>query len=147
MKDKKGEIKNLFQDKGYGFIKNIEDQSDVFFHFSKVQGDRASLTEGTLVTFDLKASQTKPGKMEAVNVRIVETAKVVEVMKTEDKYYLPLDTAKHISNLGTENTALKIQKFIRHFEDEKSRLKVKKARRYSTVEQELLKEQRNVLSR
>ncbi|WP_157052017.1 cold-shock protein, partial [Dellaglioa algida] len=52
-------------DKGFGFITR-EDGSDVFVHFSAIQGDGfKTLDEGQKVTFDVEDSDRGP---QAVNV-------------------------------------------------------------------------------
>lgn len=60
-----GTVKWFNAEKGFGFISR-EDGSDVFVHFSAIQGDGfKTLEEGQAVTFDVEDSDRRP---QAVNV-------------------------------------------------------------------------------
>ena len=60
-----GTVKWFNAEKGFGFISR-EDGSDVFVHFSAIQGDGfKTLEEGQAVTFDVEDSDRGP---RAVNV-------------------------------------------------------------------------------
>ena len=60
-----GTVKWFNAEKGFGFISR-EDGSDVFVHFSAIQGDGfKTLEEGQAVTFDVEDSDRSP---QAVNV-------------------------------------------------------------------------------
>ncbi|EIB6804467.1 cold-shock protein [Enterococcus faecalis] len=60
-----GIVKWFNAEKGFGFISR-EDGSDVFVHFSAIQGDGfKTLEEGQAVTFDVEDSDRGP---QAVNV-------------------------------------------------------------------------------
>ena len=60
-----GTVKWFNAEKGFGFISR-EDGSDVFVHFSAIQGDGfKTLVEGQAVTFDVEDSDRGP---QAVNV-------------------------------------------------------------------------------
>ena len=60
-----GTFKWFNAEKGYGFITR-EDGSDVFVHFSAIQGDGyKTLEEGQAVTFEVEDSDRGP---QAVNV-------------------------------------------------------------------------------
>ena len=60
-----GTVKWFNAEKGFGFISR-EDGSDVFVHFSAIQGDGfKTLEEGQAVTFDVEDSDRVP---QAVNV-------------------------------------------------------------------------------
>ncbi|WP_461213415.1 cold-shock protein [Lacticaseibacillus sp. GG6-2] len=60
-----GTVKWFNAEKGYGFITR-EDGSDVFVHFSAIQGDGyKTLEEGQGVTFEVEQSDRGP---QAVNV-------------------------------------------------------------------------------
>jgi CspA family cold shock protein len=60
-----GSVKWFNDAKGYGFITSDEG-SDVFVHFSAIQGDGfRSLAEGDSVTFDIEKG---PKGLQAVNV-------------------------------------------------------------------------------
>ena len=60
-----GTVKWFNAEKGFGFISR-EDGSDVFVHFSAIQGDGFNtLEEGQAVTFDVEDSDRGP---QAVNV-------------------------------------------------------------------------------
>ncbi|KRM64522.1 hypothetical protein FC14_GL001798 [Ligilactobacillus agilis DSM 20509] len=62
---KQGTVKWFNADKGFGFITR-QDGSDVFVHFSAIQGEGfKSLDEGQSVTFDVEEGQRGP---QAVNV-------------------------------------------------------------------------------
>jgi CspA family cold shock protein len=61
----KGTVKWFNESKGFGFISR-EEGSDVFVHYSSIQGDGyKSLTEGDLVSFEIEEGQKGP---KAVNV-------------------------------------------------------------------------------
>ena len=65
----KGKIKRLIRDRGFGFI-SAEDESEVFFHFSTLEGvDFETLEEGTDVEFDVEKGPKGP---RAANVKLVE---------------------------------------------------------------------------
>lgn len=60
-----GTVKWFNADKGFGFITR-EDGSDVFVHFSAIQGEGfKTLDEGQHVTFDVEESERRP---QAANV-------------------------------------------------------------------------------
>ncbi|KRM87828.1 cold-shock protein [Lacticaseibacillus thailandensis] len=60
-----GTVKWFNAEKGYGFITR-QDGSDVFVHFSAIQGDGyKTLEEGQAVTFEVENSDRGP---QAVNV-------------------------------------------------------------------------------
>ena len=60
-----GTVKWFNAEKGYGFVTR-EDGSDVFVHFSAIQGDGyKTLEEGQGVTFEVEQSDRGP---QAVNV-------------------------------------------------------------------------------
>ncbi len=60
-----GTVKWFNAEKGFGFISR-EDGSDVFVHFSAIQGDGfKTLEEGQAVTFDVEESDRGP---QATNV-------------------------------------------------------------------------------
>ena len=60
-----GTVQWFNAEKGFGFISR-EDGSDVFVHFSAIQGDGfKTLEEGQAVTFDVEDSDRGP---QAVNV-------------------------------------------------------------------------------
>ena len=60
-----GTVKWFNAEKGYGFVTR-EDGSDVFVHFSAIQGEGyKTLAEGQSVSFDIEESDRGP---QAVNV-------------------------------------------------------------------------------
>ncbi len=61
----KGTVKWFNESKGFGFITR-EDGSDVFVHYSSIQGDGfKSLAEGDAVSFDVEKGQKG---LKAINV-------------------------------------------------------------------------------
>jgi CspA family cold shock protein len=63
-----GKVKWFNESKGFGFIET-EEGSDVFVHFSSIQGEGfKTLSEGQRVSFDV--AQGKKGQ-EATNVRAI----------------------------------------------------------------------------
>lgn len=64
-----GTVKWFNEQKGYGFISRENGASDVFVHFSAIQGDGfRTLQEGQRVSFDIKEGPKGP---QADNVTIV----------------------------------------------------------------------------
>lgn len=61
-----GTVKWFNSEKGFGFIE-VEGESDVFVHFSAIQGDsgRKNLEEGEKVQFDVEKG---PRGLQATNV-------------------------------------------------------------------------------
>ena len=67
----KGTIKRLM-DRGFGFIKTEEQEGDLFFHSTSLEGvEFNSLSEGQEVEFD--KGQGRDGRPAAVKVRLAET--------------------------------------------------------------------------
>ncbi len=67
----KGKIKRLM-DRGFGFIKTEEQEGDLFFHSTSLEGvEFNSLSEGQEVEFD--KGQGPDGRPAAVKVRLAET--------------------------------------------------------------------------
>ena len=66
-----GVIKKLFSDKGYGFIKSIDGESDHFFHCSNIaRGYQfAALLQEQSVRFELAPDRKNPRKFMAINVQ------------------------------------------------------------------------------
>ena len=64
-----GTVKWFSDDKGYGFITPAEGGSDLFVHFSGINGDGyRSLAEGTRVTYEEEQGDKGP---KAVNVTLL----------------------------------------------------------------------------
>jgi len=69
-----GQVKWFNSKKGYGFITNDENGSDLFVHFSAIQGEDNSfktLNEGDKVEFEVSEGQKGP---QASNVVVTEAA-------------------------------------------------------------------------
>ncbi len=64
----KGKIKKILPMRGFGFIKNEEEDKELYFHWSKTKDDFYYLKEGDEVIFDIK--ETKKGP-QAVNVTAI----------------------------------------------------------------------------
>lgn len=65
-----GTVKWFNDSKGYGFITNEADGTDVFVHFSAIQSEGfKSLAEGQKVTFDIE-TDPKNQKTRAINVHL-----------------------------------------------------------------------------
>ena len=63
-----GTVKWFSDQKGFGFIEQ-EDGTDVFVHYSALQGDGfKSLREGDRVTFDVEEGKKGPA---AANVKVI----------------------------------------------------------------------------
>jgi len=66
----KGTIKRLM-DRGFGFIKTEEEETDLFFHSNDLEGvEFNSLSEGQEVEFE--KGQGRDGRPQAVKVRLAE---------------------------------------------------------------------------
>ncbi|MBP5197480.1 MAG: cold-shock protein [Lachnospiraceae bacterium] len=67
-----GTVKWFNAQKGYGFITNEADNSEVFVHFSAINADGfKSLEEGQKVTFETETDPANSSKVRAVNVTVV----------------------------------------------------------------------------
>lgn len=55
-----GSIKRLITHKGYGFIETDDEEEDIFFHRSQVNGFFEDLNEGDEVKFTLEQSFKGP---------------------------------------------------------------------------------------
>jgi CspA family cold shock protein len=67
-----GTVKWFNEGKGFGFISNDNGGGDVFVHFSAIQGDGyRSLLEGQKVEYDTETDPKDPGKLRAINVRVI----------------------------------------------------------------------------
>ena len=72
MSKKTGKIKKFFEDKGYGFIENENENSrfDTFFHVNDSSAvDQYALSPGKQVSYEITEDQR--GKTKAVNLEIV----------------------------------------------------------------------------
>lgn len=68
-----GTVKWFNSEKGYGFISDDNNGTDVFVHFSAIIADGyKTLVEGQKVTFDTEADPKDANKVRAVNVAIVQ---------------------------------------------------------------------------
>ncbi len=67
-----GTVKWFNAQKGYGFITNDADNSEVFVHFSAINAEGfKSLEEGQKVSFDTETDPANSSKVRAVNVSVV----------------------------------------------------------------------------
>ena len=69
-----GEVVFFNQDRGWGFIRPIEKSprsADYFFHISAVK-NRIALVVGDIVICEIVSSKDKPGREDAVSVRLVK---------------------------------------------------------------------------
>ena len=67
-----GQIKRLVRDRGFGFIQQTGESSDIFFHSTSLApGLFDQLNEGQSVEFDREADPRDPRKSRAANVRVV----------------------------------------------------------------------------
>jgi len=64
----KGTIKRIWYDRNYGFISVEDEEKDIFFHRSGVEGEFHDLREGVEIEFELE--ETEKGK-QAIKVTIV----------------------------------------------------------------------------
>ncbi len=65
----KGTVKWFDETKGYGFITK-EDGSDVFVHYSSIQGGEfQSLAEGDTVSFDIEQGPKGPKAINVVRIQ------------------------------------------------------------------------------
>ena len=72
-----GKIKNWIGNRGFGFIENDSDKSDVFFHINNspaLKGQERYLVVGARVAFDIRPSKRRKNSFEAHNVRLQETS-------------------------------------------------------------------------
>lgn len=91
-----GAVKWFNDDKGFGFIGPDGGGPDVFVHFTNIHGaGHRSLPAGARVAFEVQESRKKKGKMEAVDVRVVE----------ENKEAAPAPKAKSASKGGSTSTS------------------------------------------
>jgi len=63
----KGVVKKWVIEKGFGFIQNTEDSSDMFVHYRQIQGGRTTLNVGENVTYTT-GTDAVTGRMVAQNV-------------------------------------------------------------------------------
>lgn len=65
-----GTVKTV-TDKGFGFIEQVDSDSDIFYHESSLEGDLAErkLRVGDKVTFDIEQTEKGP---RAINIKLEE---------------------------------------------------------------------------
>ena len=66
-----GNIVLFKPDRGFGFLRQADRLSDLFFHASEFAGDRGQLSVGALVEFSLGE---RKGKIVARDIRLLEAA-------------------------------------------------------------------------
>ena len=68
----KGTVKWFNAEKGYGFITDEANGSDLFVHFSAINAEGyKTLTEGQNVSFDVEQDPKNADKLRAVNVTVL----------------------------------------------------------------------------
>ncbi|MGI8859956.1 MAG: cold-shock protein [Rubrobacteraceae bacterium] len=66
----RGTVKWFSDEKGYGFIENVDGSEDVFVHYSEIVGDGfRTLEEGNVVEFEVVDG--RGGKQQASKVEVV----------------------------------------------------------------------------
>lgn len=66
----RGTVKWFSDEKGYGFIENVDGSEDVFVHYSEIVGDGfRTLEEGNVVEFEIV--EGRGGKQQASKVEVV----------------------------------------------------------------------------
>ena len=67
-----GTVKWFNAEKGYGFITDDENGTDLFVHFSAINAEGyRTLTDGQKVSFDVEQDPKNPEKLRAVNVTAI----------------------------------------------------------------------------
>jgi len=95
-----GKIKNWIENRGFGFIENDSDGSDVFFHINNspaLKDDERYLVVGARVAFDIRPSKRRKNSFEAYNVRLQETSSAAQgatestpsFSETPDRFHNP----------------------------------------------------------
>jgi CspA family cold shock protein len=68
-----GKITRLVRDRGFGFIKSDDSNTDVFFHTTALTGAIFDdLQEGQSVEFELQPDPRDPSRMRAADVRLAQ---------------------------------------------------------------------------
>ncbi|MCI5688656.1 MAG: cold-shock protein [Emergencia sp.] len=68
-----GTVKWFNADKGFGFIQDDNGGSDVFVHFSAIEGEGyRNLVEGQKVSYDVEADSRNEDRVRAANVKVKE---------------------------------------------------------------------------
>ena len=66
----RGTVKWFSEEKGYGFIENVDGSEDVFVHYSEIVGEGfRTLEEGNVVEFEIVDG--RGGKQQASKVEVV----------------------------------------------------------------------------
>jgi cold shock CspA family protein len=68
---RRGRIKMLSYNRGFGFVEPDDASEDVFIHVSRCGGQFAALEVGDVVSYTVRPSKTKAGGLDAHNVRRV----------------------------------------------------------------------------
>lgn len=87
----KGKVKWFNNQRGYGFITDLETKEDVFVHYSQIQMDGfKTLQENDIVGYELGTGAGKDGREQAINVQPMLTRKMIEDSLKEENLHLQI---------------------------------------------------------
>lgn len=67
-----GKVRKFFTNKGFGFIKTVEFDTDIFFHVSQLHEPNGDIAEGAVVEFEIVPDRKDSRRFRALNVRPIE---------------------------------------------------------------------------